>query len=323
VLKVTMTRRRVLAAGLGIAGATALGGAGTWLARPSDGPATPSLAELRLATGPAGGVYRIIGGELVAILAERFPATRVSQIPTGASVDNLALLGSRGTDLALAYLDATVAGLAAHKPEDVTAVARLYDAWMHVIVLGSSPLRSFLDLDGRTITAGATGSGSRFTTDRLVELANIRPRIIDASQTEGAELLATGKVDAMLSLTGIPTPAVTRLANNQPVRLIPLGGYAESMESRYGAYYAPAPLPASVYPGVEATDTLTTPNLLLARPDLPDTVVQVVADSLFSERDRIARSHPEANRINVRTAIATAPIRLHPGAMRYFRSAKP
>jgi TRAP-type uncharacterized transport system substrate-binding protein len=68
---------------------------------------------------------------------------------------------------------------------------------------------------------------------------------------------------------------------------------------------------------------LTTPNLLLARPDLPDAVVETVTEALFSQRDRIARSHPEANRINVRTAIATAPIRLHPGAMRYFRSAKP
>jgi TRAP transporter TAXI family solute receptor len=301
----------------------AVGAAGTVLALSDDESRTVTdPVELRLATGPAGGVYRVIGAELVKVLAERFPSSRVIDIPTGASVDNLALLASRGTELAFAYLDATVAGLSAHKPDDVTAVARLYDAWMHVIVPASSPLRSFLDLDGRVITAGATGSGTRFTADRLLQIANIRPQIIDASQAEGAELLARGRVEAMLSLTGVPTPAVTKLANSARVRLIPLGSYANAMESRYGAYYTPAPLPSSIYPNVGATETFTTPNLLLARPDLPDAVVESVADALFTQRDRIARSHPEANRINVRTAIATAPVRLHPGAVRYFRSAK-
>jgi TRAP transporter TAXI family solute receptor len=317
-----MTRRTVVVAGLGIAGTAAV--AGAVLMRPDeDRLATEGPTELRLATGPAGGVYRVIGSELVNILAERFPHSQVRGIPTGASVDNLALLASGDTELALAYLDATVAGLAAHRPEDVTAVARLYDAWMHVIVPASSPLGSFTDLDGRVITAGATGSGTRFTTARLVELANIHPKIIDASQAEGADLLAAGRVDAMLSLTGMPTPAVTKLANSLRVRLIPLGAYAKAMERSHGAFYTPATLPSSVYPGIDATETLTTPNLLLARPELPETVVQMVADALFTERDRIARSHPEANRINVRTAIATAPVRLHPGAVRYFRSAKP
>jgi TRAP transporter TAXI family solute receptor len=281
-------------------------------------------AEFRLATGPAGGVYRAVGGELVKVLAERFPHSRVIEIPTGASVDNLALLATGGTDLALAYLDATVAGLAVHTPDDVTAVARLYDGWMHVIVLASSPVQSFLDLHDRVVTAGAAGSGTRFTTDRLIELANIRPSaIVNASQADGADLLAGGRVDAMLSLTGMPTPAVTRLANVTPLRLIPLDTYAEAMEERYGAFYTPAVLPSSVYPGVDKTDTLTTPNLLLSRPDLPASVIAVVTDALFAERARIARGHPDANRINVRTAIATAPVRLHPGAVSYFRSVKP
>ncbi len=322
--EVTLTRRTLLLTGLGITGAVAAGAAGAALALPDDQrqPAADP-AELRLATGPEGGVYRVIGGEIVKILAERFPNSRVNAIPTGASVDNLALLASGSTEMALAYLDATVAGLAAGRPHDVTAVARLYDAWMHVIVLSSSPMRSFLDLDGRMITAGAAGSGTRFTTDRLIDIANIRPQIIDASQARGAELLVSGRVDAMLSLTGVPTPAVTTLANSLRVRLIPIGSYADAMQTRYGAYYMPAPLPSSIYPNVDATETFTTPNLLLARPDLPEAVVEVVADMLFTQRDRIARSHPEANRINVRTAIATAPVRLHPGAVRYFRSAKP
>jgi TRAP transporter TAXI family solute receptor len=319
-MSVDLTRRRLLiGAGLAAAGAAAVTVAVPWA---EDEPAGGQPARLRLATGPAGGVYRELGGELLKVLAERFPRTRLSQVHTGASVDNLALLASGGTELAFAYLDATVAGLAAGKPRDVTAVARLYDAWMHVIVVPSSPLRSFTELDGRTITAGAAGSGTRFTTDRLIELTNIRPTIVDASQADGADLLTAGSVDAMLTLSGMPTPAVTRLAEGIGLRMIPLKEYTAAMEGRYGDFYSPAILPSSVYPGVEATETFTIPNLLLARPELPAPLVEVVASALFDERERIARGHPDANRVNVRTAIATAPVRLHPGALHYFRSLK-
>ena len=104
--------------------------------------------------------------------------------------------------------------------------------------------------------------------------------------------------------------------------MVRLDGYVDPMVGRYGELYTPATLPSSAYPGVGATATLTTPNVLLAQPDLPVDVVEIVAGVLFADRARIARGHPEANRINVRTGIATGPIRLHPGAVRYFRSAK-
>ena len=101
-----------------------------------------------------------------------------------------------------------------------------------------------------------------------------------------------------------------------------LDTYADAMVDRFGDLYAKATLPSSAYPGIAAAVTFTTPNVLLAHPDLPDDVVETVAAALFAERARIALGHPEANRINVRTGIATGPIRLHPGAVRYFRSVK-
>lgn len=319
-----MRRRVVLGAGLAttaaVVSATAAGrflvaGAGR---APADAP-----AELRIATGPKGAVYRAIGGQLVRVLAERFPGTQVREIQTGASVDNLHLLAGGGTDLAFASLDAVVEGLASGQPADTTAISRLYDSWMHLVVPTASPLRSFTDLDGRPVASGAAGSGTRFTANRLVDLAGIRPHLVDADQTDSAALLAAGRVAAMLSLTGVPTPAITDLARRTAIRLIPLEQYAAALADRYGDSYTPAVLPSSAYPGVAATGTLTVPNLLLARPDLADDVVERIAAALFAERARIAVGHLEANRINVRSGISTGPVRLHPGALNYFRSVKP
>jgi uncharacterized protein len=303
--------------------ATAATAAAAGLRNGRGDPSTPGApARLRLATGPPGGVYREVGGELLKVLAERFPGTEVTEIRTDGSVDNLDLLSTDSAELAFAHLDSTVAGLAAGRPPDITAVARLSDSWMHVMVLSLSPVKAFTDLDRQPITAGAAGSGSLFISRRLVERAGIRPVFVDALQDQGADLLADGKVAAMLTLTGMPTPAVSRLAKRVDVRMIPLDGLTEPMASHYGDLYTPATLPDSVYPRVSATETMTVPNLLLARPELPASVVEVVSAALFAERERIARGHPDANHINVRTAIATAPVRLHPGAIRYFRAMK-
>ncbi len=319
-----MRRRYVLiGSGLVVSAATAVGAARVALARGDPDRRFDAPAELRIATGPPGAVYRVIGGKLVQVLAERFPHTRVREIRSGASVDNLELLAVDGTDLAFASLDAIVAGLAAGRPPDTTAVSRLYDSWMHLVVRADSPARSFADLDTRPVASGAPGSGTRFTTNRLVAVAGIRPRLVDASQDDGAALLAAGRVDAMLSLTGIPTPAITDLARRRSLRLIPLEEYADALADRYGDTYRPAVLPSSAYPGVATAGTFTIPNLLLVRPTVPDQVVERVATALFAQRERIAVGHPEANRLNVRTAISTGPVRLHPGALRYFRSVKP
>ncbi len=314
-------RRRLLGYGVALAAAGGAGAAWAWWPHADHGPAD-APAQLRVATGPPGAVYRAVGGALVQVLAERLPQTRVQEIQTGASVDNLALLASGGTELAFASLDSIVDGLAKGTPRDVTAVARLYDSWLQVFVLADSPVLTFPQLQGRPLAAGAAGSGTRFTLDRLDLVAGIQPQLVNATQTDGAALLAAGRVDGYATLTGVPTPAVRELAPSTRLRMLPLDGYVDQMQDRFGELYTPATLPTSAYPGVAATPTFTVPNLLLAQPDLAPDVVALVAGVLFAERARIAEGHPEANRINVRTGISTGPVRLHPGAERYFRSVK-
>src|SRR6266540_2933183 len=243
-----VNRRWVLGTGVLAAVGAAISG-GTALARRGERLADPP-AELRIATGPPGAVYERIGAALKAALAPRLPRTRVSTIPTGASVVNLALLARSQTELALASLDAIVAGLAAGRPTDVTAVTRLYDSWLHLLVRADSQIKAVTDLNGLAVAAGAEGSGTRFTTTRLLALAGVHPKLVTATQAEGAAMLAAGHVDAYFSLTGIPTPAVTdELLPHTPVRLIDLGAWVTKMNATYGALYSLATLPASTYPG--------------------------------------------------------------------------
>ena len=277
------------------------------------------LPELRIATGPPGAVFREIGAALATVFSSRLPGTRVRCIPTDASLANLALLDAGQADLAFAAIDTVAAG----PPRDVTAVARLFDSWMHILVLEESALQDVAQLSGRPVAAGAAGSGTRFTTERLLQLAGLKPILVTATQDQGAAALANGTVDAWFTCTGVPTPAVRTLAKTARLRLLPLTPYLSDMSARFDGVYTVATLPSTTYPGVGGAPTITTPNLLLARPEVPAGVVETVTAALFGELTSMARDHPEANEINTRTGVATMPVPLHPGALRYFRATKP
>ncbi|GDY33511.1 TAXI family TRAP transporter solute-binding subunit [Gandjariella thermophila] len=280
----------------------------------------PAPPELTIATGPPGAVFREIGAALAGALAVNLPRTRVMTRPSAATVENLRLLAAGSVQLGLASLDAALDPAAPSR--GLSAVGRLYDSFLHLVVLADSPVRSLADLAGRTVSLGAVGSGTEFTAPRMLRLRGVPVRDVRMTQADGADALAARRIDALFSLTGIPTPAITGLAARMPIRLVPLGAEAGALAETYPGPYAPATVPATTYPGVPPSETVAVPNLLLARDDLPADVVEVVTRTVFTEAGRIAAGHPEAQRINVRTGIATGPVPLHPGAARWFRTNK-
>jgi TRAP transporter TAXI family solute receptor len=308
-----MLDRRALLRGLAAIGAGAV-------AAGCSGPDAPDLAKLVLLTGPPGAVFREIGASLVTTLKPHLPRTSITAQATGSSVDNLRLLADGTGQLGLASLDAVEnTGTA---PAGLSAVGRLYDSFLHLVVLDESPVNTFADIDGKKVSLGATGSSTEFTSDRLLGMTGVRPDGVRMNQTDAANALADGRIDAMLTLTGIPTPAITDLARRRRIRLVRLSDQANALADAHPGPYVPATIPSTTYQDVPACETVSVPNLLLTRDDLGDDVVRIVTETAFTEVSAITKGHPEASHINVRTGIATGIVPLHPGAAGWFRDVK-
>ncbi|MEU4330898.1 TAXI family TRAP transporter solute-binding subunit [Nonomuraea dietziae] len=284
--------------------------------------------HLRLATGPEGAVYRRIGGSLAAHISEQVPGAAVVTVPSRASADNIRMLRAGEVHLGLTSLDAliTTDGSA---PEGLSAICRLYDSHLHLVAMADSAIDSFRDLEGKRISLGARDSGTEFTSLRVLGLGLVDVDSRYLSQAESAAALCDGEIDAMFSLTGVPTPAITELAQRHPIRLIPLDAQADALFTAFPGPYAPAMIPTTAYVGVPATRTVAVPNVLLVRNDLPDELVRAITDTIFTHAGTItsagrddAEAVPEAWQINVRTGISTASIPLHPGAAAWFRDRK-
>jgi TRAP transporter TAXI family solute receptor len=284
--------------------------------------------HLRLATGPAGAVYRRIGGALAERITAHVPGVTVSTVPSRASTDNIRMLRAGEVHLGLTSLDAliTTDGSA---PEGVSALCRLYDSHLHLVVMAGSTIDEFRDLEGKRVSLGSRDSGTEFTSLRVLEFGLLNADGRNLSQAESASALRDGKIDAMFSLTGVPTPAITELAQRHRIQLIPLDAQADALFTAFPGPYAPARIPATAYAGVSATRTVAVPNVLLVRNDLPDDLVYALTDTIFTHTGTItpapgdnAEAVPETWRINVRTGISTASVPLHPGAAAWFRDYK-
>lgn len=282
----------------------------------------PEPDRLVVATGPPGAVYREIGGEIALLLDERLDRTEVETVETGASRDNLSLLQEGRAHLGLANLDSILA-TEFSKEHDISAIGRLYDSFVHLVVLRKAPIGALSDLDGLRVSVGEVNSGTEFTVTQIIEKTGLQMEEVRLDQATSAEALAQGNIDAMFSLTGLPTPAIADLAEAREIRLIDLADTAEVMTDVSPDAYFPASIPATTYHGVPARPTFSVPNLLLCGGGLSDGFVHTVTDTVHRGAPRLASRRPEAAQINVRTGISTGIMPLHPGAAEWYREHKP
>lgn len=309
------TRRAALLAG---SGALLLGTVSGCTRTPA-----PEHARIVVATGPPGAVYREIGGALARLLDEDLRHQEVVTVETGASNDNLLLLDSGDADLGLANLDSILATDITAEEAGIGAVGRLYDSFVHLVVSTDSPVRRLNDLEGLRVSLGEVNSGTEFTAGQILDVTGVRVEEVRLDQADSATALGAGDIDAMFSLTGLPTPAIADLAREHPLRLLDLADTADTMVSAYPEAYFPATIPATTYTGVPACPTMSIPNLLLCRKDLPEELVHRITGILYTGAARLAEQRPEAAQINVRTGISTGIVPLHAGAQRWYRENKP
>lgn len=283
--------------------------------------------RLVLATGNPGGVFHRYGEALATVLSDRLTDLDVTTVPTAASVENVRLVADGDADLGLSLADTAADGLrgtgAFDAPADLTALARTYDSYVHLVVRAESPVSDLRDLRGRRVGLGSHGSGTRVIARRILGEAGLRLR--DLGRVDSGELrsaaaaLRAGRLDAFFFVSGIPNSAVLELATDIPVRLVDLQAWVTPMVSRYGPEYISAPVPTSTYDLPRGVDTVSVKNYVLARSSLPTPVAYAVTRVMFEEQAAVDRLAPDVRQPSPGPAIFTSPVALHPGARDYFR----
>ena len=282
--------------------------------------------RLTIATGNPGGVFDRYGDALATVLGDSLDGVSVQTRTTNASVVNLRQVAGRDADIGFSLgdtaSDAVRGSGAFDRPVDIAALTRTYDSFVHLVVLADAPIREVTDLRGRRVGLGSRGSGTRVTAERVIEAAGVNSGDVTstADTLEGsAAALRAGGLDAFFFVSGLANTAIKELSEQVPIRLIDLGRLVPVMTSSYGTEYTPGPVPASTYSLPDAVDTVSVKNYVVVHPDLDEDLAYAVTRVMFEQQAAVDDIVPGIRQPNIGAAIFTAPLPLHPGALRYYR----
>ena len=208
-----------------------------------------------IATGGTGGVYYPMGGGLAAVLSKNIPGMAATAEVTGGSVDNLKLIGTGKPYMAFTMSDAAKdaqdgLGKFANSKVDLRTLLVLYPNRMHVVTVDSTGIKTMKDLKGKRVSTGSPGSATELMAFRLMEAAGIdkdkdvkRERL---GVAESVNAIKDRKIDAFFWVGGLPTAAVTDLANTPGTKIVMIDNADEvaAMNKKYGNLYFTKPIAA-------------------------------------------------------------------------------
>ncbi|GIH06485.1 C4-dicarboxylate ABC transporter substrate-binding protein [Rhizocola hellebori] len=287
----------------------------------------PDIEHLTIAAGPEGSVYYTLGKALAKAAQDEW-GMPTHVLTTTESVDNLRYVGEGEADLGFATVDTCVLARLGDYPFDagqpVNALGGLYEDYLHIVVRADSAILAVSDLLGKVISTGLGDSGTQIVSSRVLEAARLfgMPHL-ELSIVEASQALAAGRIDAFFSLGGVPTPEIAKLAQQLPIRVLPVPAELIKMQGIYGWTYLSRSIQPGIYQLKTEVETIGIPNVIVVRDDIPDTTAYRFTELLFAAKQRLAQAHPEAGRLDQRSALATYSVPLHPGAALYYRQAKP
>lgn len=325
---VRLDRRRTVWLGTALATVMALL---LWLV---PGGGTQPSGTATLATGSATGVYERYGRLLQERLPRDLPEVHLRLRSSEGSVDNIEQVIAGKADFTIAQADAVAAYLnsGGEGASKLRALARLYDDYVQLIVPADAQVRSAADLRGLRVGVGQRQSGVRPVAEQLLKAAGLDPDKDITPVYEGIglmpELLENGGLDAFFWTGGLPTQAVQELADRTDIRLVELASLVPRLRSQKGSarHYRAAVMPADAYPSVQRgspVESVAVANLLVTTTEVDDALTEGLTRAVINNRDHIGTRVHAAQRVDLRTAIYTDPLPLHPGAQRYYRNVKP
>lgn len=295
------------------------------------GSAEPEIRVLRIAAAPPGGVYHPLGQGISAVLEREIPGLRVTMVDSDGSFDNIGLLDRDETELALlqndvAFNAAKTDRLLGHRSDKIGGIGVLFEEVGQIIARTDAGIDGIQGLRGSRLNIDLPGSGSRFTTELVLEHFGIGVGDIEASElwiTDIREQLLDGSVQAAIFWRALPAPFARDMFATGQFELVPVAAeLIAGLRSRQ-PFLTPVTIPALTYPNQDApVSAVAVKAMLVAHSSLDADLVYEITRAVFGNVADLIAHHPRAADIDPDRAQGLEDgmaIDLHPGAERYRR----
>jgi TRAP transporter TAXI family solute receptor len=188
---------------------------------------TGATAELKMMTGPQGGSWIPLGGQLKDMWEKAVPGLAVQQAP-GAGIANVRAVQEGKADIGFANSISTVDAIAGKAPfnkphTNVCNVATLYPQYYQLVVTADSGVKTIKDLKGKSITTQQKGNTGEMITRQILGVNGVTyndVKVSYVSYTDSVNQMKDGHAVAFGLGTQVPAGAIMDLAAARDILLI-------------------------------------------------------------------------------------------------------
>lgn len=305
-------------------------GAPTTAAAPAAAASVPALTKeykMSMATGGTAGTYYPYGGTIAALWGKNLKGVTVTAEATGASVENVRLLGNKQVELALIQNDIADYSyngteMFKDKVSNFKAVAMLYPEVVQWAVVPG--IKTLADVKGKKIVVGPAASGSEANTRQILESNGITYKDLGKalllSNAEAAAAMKDRQVDGMFVTSGVPISAITDVTTGVEIGILPLDGDAAKKVMDKYKFFVPVKIPANSYKGQTAdVASLAVQSCLVVRDDMDTDLVYWMTKTLIEKQPELAQGHAKGKELSKESAVKGVTIPWHPGSEKYYK----
>jgi len=290
------------------------------------GAGAASSAEIRLMTGPQGGVWIPLGGQLKDMWEKAVPGLNVTSMP-GAGIANVRGIEEGKTEVGFGNSISTVDGMLGNPPfnkphKKVCNIASLYPQYFQVVVPANAGINSIKDLKGKSIATQPRGNTAEIITQHILKVNglsynDVKPSFI--SYTDAVEQMKDNNVQAFTLGTTVPSGAVMDLASARDIKLLDLSDSLESVR-RINPGYTLVTVPKGTYPKQDQdVKVIGYATHIVASCDLPEETVYKMAKAMADNVSSMAATNKAIEGLTPQKMAEDIGVPFHPGAVKFYK----
>jgi uncharacterized protein len=283
-------------------------------------------AEIKLMTGPQGGAWVPLGGQLKDMWEKAVASLSVQSLP-GAGIANVRGIEEGKADVGFGNSISTVDALAGPPPfnkphANVCNVATLYPQYFQIVVRADSGINSVKDFKGKALAAQPRGNTAEEITKHMLQVNGLSysdVKMSFVSYTDAVTQVQDGHAQGFTLGTTIPSGAVMDLAAARDVKLLDLTDQLESMK-KINPGYTLVTVPKGTYPKQDKdVPVIGYATHIVASCKLPDDTVYAMTKAIAANTTTLATIVKDIAKLKPDGMAENIGVRFHPGAARFYK----
>ncbi len=290
------------------------------------GPAT--AAEMKMMTGPQGGSWIPLGGQMKDMWEKAIPGLAVQVMP-GAGIANVRAIEEDKAQVGFANSISTVDAMAGKPPfnkphKDICNVATLYPQYFQFVVLADSGINKFEDLKGKSITTQQKGNTGELITRQLLEIHGVKYDDVKVSfvgYSDSVNQMKDGHAVAFGLNTQVPAGAIMDLAAARDVKLLDQTSSLAAMQ-KLNPGYKLITIPKGSYPKQDQdVHVIGFYTHVVASCKLPADEVYTMTKQIAQNTKTLATVAKDIGSLTPVGMAADIGVPFHPGAAKFYKEA--